>query len=135
MTKLILAHNINKFYHTFADVIGVAHSHTKLRDLKDTDYLLGVEFDILKVIEAYDDDQFGMSRWLKKLYEQIETVREAHKPKYKTLIALILAIAIGFIIGRAYTIRQAELLKTTDTEYFINFGNEIHQYTYEEVNK
>ena len=135
MVKLILAHKIDKFYHTFAEALNTSHTHTKLRDLKDTDYLLGVQFDILEALEAYDDSQFGMSRWLKKLYEQIETVREAHKPKYKTLIAVILAIAVGFIIGRAYTIRQAELLKTTDTEYFINFGNEIHQYTYEEVNK
>ena len=135
MVKLILAHKIDKFYHIFAEPLGVAHTHTKLRDFKDTDFLLGVEFDIIEVVETYDNDAYGMSRWLKKLYEQIETIREAYKPKYKTLIAVILAIAVGFIIGRAYTIRQAELLKTTDTEYFINFGNEIHQYTYEEVNK
>lgn len=134
MVKLILAHKIDKFYHTFAEALNTSHIHTKLRDLKDTDYLLGVQFDILEALEAYDDGQFGMSRWLKKLYEQIEIVREAYKPKYKTLIlAVILAITVGFIIGRAYTIRQAELVETTSNGYFINFGNEVHEYTYEEV--
>ena len=54
----------------------------------------------------------------------------------KKLIALaliILALVGGYTIGRINTIRQAELLEITDTEYYINFGNEIHAYTFEEV--
>ena len=54
----------------------------------------------------------------------------------KKLIALtliILALIGGYTIGRNRTIRQAELLEVTDAEYYINFGDEIHSYTFEEV--
>ena len=138
MIKLIICHNINKFYHIFGDIIGVVPTYTKLRDLNNTDFLLGVEFDIIKALDTY---KYGFTEkdhktyaWLKKLYEQIAIVREAHKPKYKTLIfAVILVLAVGFIVGRTYTIRQAELSETTNNGYFINFGNEVHEYTFEEV--
>ena len=65
---------------------------------------------------------------------------EAPKHNYKPLlkaIAIILAIStaliLGLHIGRAYTIRQAELLETTNDTYFISFGDEVHEYTFEEV--
>lgn len=44
-------------------------------------------------------------------------------------LAIILALVGGFIIGRQYTIRTAELLESTDTEYHISFGDEVHSYT------
>ena len=137
INKMWLCHNINKFYHIFGEAIGVTPTRTKLRDLTDTDFLLGVQFDILQVLEDYDDDQFGMSRWLKKLYEQIESVREVgHKNRLAIVLAIVIALVVGFIVGRVYTIRQAELVETTNNGYFINFGNEVHEYTYEvEVNE
>lgn len=58
-----------------------------------------------------------------------------NKPLLKAT-AIILAIAtvlvLGLHIGRAYTIRQAELLETTNDTYFISFGDEVHEYTFEE---
>ena len=36
----------------------------------------------------------------------------------------------GFYIGKNYTIHQAELL---DKTYYINFGDEVHEYIFEEV--
>ena len=68
------------------------------------------------------------------------SINKAPKHNYKPLlkaIAIILAIAtalvLGLHIGRAYTIRQAELLETTNNGYFISFGDEVHEYTFEEV--
>ena len=53
--------------------------------------------------------------------------------KFIVIIALVaLAFVGGYTIGRQQTIRQAELLDITDTEYHINFGDEVHTYTFEE---
>lgn len=141
LNKIWLCHNINKFYHIFGETIGV---HTKLRDLNDTDFLLGVQFDIMEALEAYkygfSEEEYSTYAWLNKMYEQITTLRETPKHSYKSLLkatAIILAIAtalaFGINIGRSYTIRQAELLETTNDTYFISFGDEIHEYTFEEV--
>ena len=53
--------------------------------------------------------------------------------RFAIVIAIVIALVASFIVGRAYTIRQAELIETTNNGYFINFGNEVHEYTYEEV--
>ena len=47
------------------------------------------------------------------------------------VLALIFVLVAGYNIGRTNAIHQAELLNTTDTEYFINFGGEVHSYTFE----
>lgn len=49
------------------------------------------------------------------------------------ILAIAIALAFGISIGRSYTIRQAELLETTNNGYFISFGDEVHEYTFEEV--
>ena len=49
-------------------------------------------------------------------------------------LAIILAFVSGFIVGRQYTIRTAELLESNDTEYHISFGDEVHSYTFDEDN-
>ena len=46
------------------------------------------------------------------------------------VIVLLSVLAIGYNIGRVNTIHQAELIDTTDTEYFINFDGEVHSYTF-----
>ena len=48
-------------------------------------------------------------------------------------LAIILALVGGYTIGRQHTIRSVELLDSTDTEYHIGFGDEVHTYTFEEV--
>lgn len=54
--------------------------------------------------------------------------------KKVVIIIILVALALigGYTIGRQHTIRQAELLDITDTEYHINFGDEVHTYTFEE---
>lgn len=79
LNKLWLCHNI------FGEAIGVVPTHTKLRDLNNTDFLLGVQFDIKEVLEAY---KYGFS---------------------------------------------AELLETTNDTYYLSFGDEVHEYTFEKV--
>ena len=49
------------------------------------------------------------------------------------ILVIATALAFGINIGRSYTIRQAELLETTNDTYFISFGDEVHEYTFEEV--
>lgn len=51
----------------------------------------------------------------------------------KSIIIILVALAVGFYVGRSYTIRQAELLETTNDTYYISFGDEVHEYTFEEV--
>ena len=51
----------------------------------------------------------------------------------KTILIILIALVIGFYVGRSYTIKQAELLETTNDTYFISFGDEVHEYTFEEV--
>ena len=66
-----------------------------------------------------------------KMYEQITT--HSYKLLLKaTAIILVIAtaLAFGINIGRSYTIRQAELLETTNDTYFISFGDEVHEYTF-----
>lgn len=144
LNKIMLCHNINKFYHIFGEAIGVTPTHTKLRDLNDTDFLLGVQFDIKEALEAYKygfgKEEYETYAWLNKIYEQIATLREAPKHNYKplltvTAITLVIAAALvlGLHMGRSYTIRQAELLETNNDTYYISFGDEVHEYTFEEV--
>ena len=72
LNKLWLCHNINKFYHIFGEAIEVIPTHTKLRDLNNTDFLLGVQLDIKEALEGYEDcfceDAYETSIWLNSAY-------------------------------------------------------------------
>ena len=46
------------------------------------------------------------------------------------ILVIATALAFGINIGRSYTIRQAELLETTNDTYFVSFGDEVHEYTF-----
>ncbi len=46
-------------------------------------------------------------------------------------LVVVIVLALGYTMGRHQTIRQAELIDVTDTEYHIGFGDEIHTYTFE----
>ena len=46
-------------------------------------------------------------------------------------LVIVLALALGYTIGKHQTIRQAELIDVTDCEYHIGFGDQIHTYTFE----
>ena len=113
LNKLWLCHNINKFYHIFGEVIGVTPTHTKLRALNNTDFLLGVQFDIMEVLEAYkygfSEEEYSTYAWLNKM---IATLRESPKHNHKSLLkatAITLVLAVGLRIG----IRQ---VKPTEVE-------------------
>lgn len=51
----------------------------------------------------------------------------------KATAIILVSLMVGFYFGRGYTIKQAELLEVSDEGYFINFGDEVHEYTFEEV--
>lgn len=52
--------------------------------------------------------------------------------KLVSVILIAVALIVGYTIGRQQTIQQAELLNVADSEYYLNFGNEVHIYTFEE---
>ena len=66
------------------------------------------------------------SRWLKKLHGNITDM-------LAVVFAIVIALILGICIGRYHTIYQAQLVEITDDSYYINFGNELHQYICEEV--
>lgn len=53
--KIKLQHNINRFYKTFGAVLGISPQYTKLCDLNSTDFLLGVQYDVLVILQDYED--------------------------------------------------------------------------------
>lgn len=57
------------------------------------------------------------------------------KALIKATAIIMATLMVGFYVGRGYTIRQAELLEVSDEGYFINFGDEVHEYIFEEVNE
>lgn len=139
---LKLAYNINRFYKTFGTVLDVVPTHTKLRDLKDHDFLLGVKYDIHEVLEEsayiFNEDAYDTHAWLTSIIKDINDILNNEvKPKRHTktfisfVLMIIISLSIGYMIGRSSAISQAELLSTTDTGYFINFGHEVHEYTFE----
>lgn len=44
------------------------------------------------------------------------------------VLVIVITLAVGYAIGRANTIHQAELISVNDHEYHISFGGEIHVY-------
>jgi hypothetical protein len=50
---------------------------------------------------------------------------------FSLFIALVLVFALGYMLGKHQTIRQAELIDVNNTEYHIGFGDQIHTYTFE----
>ena len=130
MNKKMLYIKIRKFYRIFGEVVGESFI-TSMSDM--TRYNVhDVLFDINEVLEGAETD--SMYQWLKQLHKDIVDFCEKDRINVaKMLIALIIALAfiVGLSIGRANTIRSAELLETTDTEYHISFGGEVHTYTFE----
>lgn len=57
------------------------------------------------------------------------------KALVKATAIMLVTLVVGFYVGRSYTIKQAELLEVSDEGYFINFGDEVHEYIFEEVNE
>jgi hypothetical protein len=49
------------------------------------------------------------------------------------VLVVVIALALGYTMGRTQAIHQAELIDAADHEYYIGFGDEIHAYT-KEVN-
>ena len=141
LNKLRLAHNINRFYKIFGAKLNVVPAHTKLRDLKNHDFLLGVKHDIYEVLETsiytFNEDAYKTHAWLVNINNEINSIREgwcSHE-RIKTCISfmalILITLLLGIYLGRHITIRQAELLDTTDTGYFINFNGEVHTYTFD----
>lgn len=127
LTKIYLFFKIRRFYKIFGEVLG-SNFINKLSDITE-DNLYDVRFDINEVLTIVDDT------YLNKLDTQI--INYCERPRHYKVALIIILVALtlfgGYTIGRHSTIRQAELLDVTNTEYHIGFGDEIHTYTFEEV--
>lgn len=55
------------------------------------------------------------------------------------IVVIVLSMLVGYKVGcksgyesgKNDTIRQAELVEVTDSEYYIDFGGDVHAYTFE----
>lgn len=76
LKNLILAHKVNQFYKIFAEVLDITPCHTKAKDLKSSDFILGVKFDILEALEAqrytFDEKVYPIDKWLNNLYNTLD---------------------------------------------------------------
>ena len=133
--KINLFYQIRKFYSIYGSEVG----RNFIKHLSDmtADNVHDVLFDLNEVLEAYEYggyEEDEMYIWLGKLRKQILTFRERNTVAITVLVIAIVALAIvgGYHMGRYHTIRQAELLDINESEYNINFGDEVHTYTFEE---
>ena len=119
MTKILLYFKIRRFYNIFGEVVG-DNFITKLSDMT-AENVHDVLFDINEVNDGH----------LNKLRAQI--INFCERPRHNLIVVAIIVLTLicGYTIGRHNTIRQAELLDITENEYYINFGNEVHTYTFE----
>ena len=134
--KIRLFTHIREFYKIF-----FSDEEAFIRKLSDMtkDNVNDVRFDIHEVLDAncYGDDDDEISTWLNELDEEILNFCEPRRINTKAIALLaiaVIALAIigGYHMGRYHTIRQAELHNVTTDGYEINFGNEIHSYTFME---
>lgn len=77
--KIKLQHSINRFYKTFGAVLNVSPQHIKLHDLNSTDFLLGVQYDVLEILQedyedCFDDRCCRMCIQLQKLYHTLTDI-------------------------------------------------------------
>lgn len=133
--KINLFYQIRKFYSIYGSEVG----RNFIKHLSDmtADNVHDVLFDLNEVLDAYEYgcyEEDEMYIWLGKLRKQILTFRERNTVAITVLVIAIVALAIvgGYHMGRYHTIRQAELLDINESEYNINFGDEVHTYTFEE---
>ena len=133
--KINLFHQICKFYSIYGSEVG----RNFIKHLSDmtADNIHDVLFDLNEVLDAYEYgcyEEDEMYIWLGKLRKQILTFRERNTVAITVLVIAIVALAIvgGYHMGRYHTIYQAELHNVTEDGYEINFGDEIHSYTFME---
>ena len=82
MLKIQLAHQINRFYKQFAEVVDRTPFHTKARYLKHEGFLLDVQFDVQEVIKANEncfyEEAYATGSWLNKLNNNITIFRKEY---------------------------------------------------------
>ena len=135
LTKIKLFYQIRKFYKIYGD-------DNFIKSISDmtADNLHDVLFDIneLQTVNSYHfgEEAYRLDAWLCKLQRQINDFCEKPKHSKKFLVVILLvsvSIFGGYTIGRQQAIRSAELYDITEEGYDISFGDEVHNYTFEEV--
>lgn len=114
MTKLILIHKINKFYHIFWEVLGYDFEPHICNF--DDDFLFQVLFDINEAIGDYDINYDSMTKWLHKLSIQILNYRE--KTTQKILIKIFCVVSAILNIWFAYSCIEVVLKTMSDINIF-----------------
>lgn len=87
LKNLILANQIRKFYKIFGEVLNRAPFTVRLRDIKDYNFLLDVQFDVNEILTeqacSFNEAVYAMDVWVGKLNNSIENAK--HK-SYAQLI-------------------------------------------------
>ena len=78
--KIQLKMSIKKFYKTFGEVLDRVPFTTKLRDFESYGFIIDVQFDVLQILEAYEDcfyeEAYETHKWLNKLYYTLQNLKE-----------------------------------------------------------
>ena len=81
MLKMQLAHQINRFYKQFAEVLDRPF-HAKARYLKHEGFLLDVQYDVQEILKSREvcfyEEAYQMDAWLNKLNDNITTFRKEY---------------------------------------------------------
>lgn len=82
LKKLMLCHQIKRFYKQFAEVLDYNPS-VRLSYLKCRGFLLDVQFAINEIRDAQAEcfcaESYALGAWLDKLYNNIDTIKECAK--------------------------------------------------------
>lgn len=143
LNKIKLFYQIKKFYKIYGEELG-SDFIDDLSDITD-DNLWSVQFDINEVLDAYKycfyEKAYEIDGWLRKLDKDIQNFREGNNTNilkhsksiiFTSVVALITTVG-GYTIGKNHTIKSAELHNITSEGYDISYGDEVHNYTFEEV--
>ena len=114
MTKLVLIHKINKFYHIFWEVLGYDFE-VHICNF-DNDFLLQVLYDISEALEAYDGEPDAMCKWLNKLNIQIINYRE--KTTQKILFGVWCILTTILLVWFTYSCAEVVMKSMSDINIF-----------------
>ena len=83
LKKFRLKMQLKKFYKMFAEELDRAPFTIRIRDFKSYGFLIDVQYDVLQILEAYEDcfyeEAYQLHGWLTKLYNSLNERREQYE--------------------------------------------------------
>ena len=116
--KLILIHQINKFYHIFWEALDY-NFQVHISNFDD-DFLTQVLFDINEALKAYEpefcEEAYAMNKWLNKLKVKILNYREKTTQKIAYKVWCVLTAVV--VVWITYSCAEVVLKSMSDINLF-----------------